>query len=284
MSIDTTNYKQPLGLYDIFGYILPGFFFFSLFIVEFDGTKVIRHFFENGTTCGIADSNSYNLKYFLDFIYFDSSTTMGLITFLLFLVFCYLLGHIVASFSSFLSKQFVKRYLKYPSENLFPDYSKLDNTSKSYKALGRIYTRMKKISKGFTSINYKKAFDEKFRIKFKNKIDEIFQYEVNRNDYYWLTYSYICSKRPDLVKRIQHFVNLAGFARNVTGAFLLYIILRFTLLWTFLNCGLDKASWIVLGTFTAVMGIMFWTYLRLHKRQAVDMFYMFLSIESIKKD
>lgn len=279
----TSNLRPPLGLYDIFGYILPGFFFFALFVIDFDGSKLLRHFLNNKTTAGMTEiEGDFKLKYFLDFIYYDSKIGVGIITFIIFLIFCYLVGHLMASFSSFMSKQFVRRFLKYPSDNLFPRTPK----DKSYGWLTKktkwIYGKLNRVFNGIFSLNYKKPFEKKFQKKFKETIDKALTYEVDRMDYYWITYANICTKRPDLTKRIQHFVNLAGFARNVTGTFLIYLIIRFSFFSWYLNCSLDEPVIMILTSYGIVMLIMFWTYLRLYKRQAVDMFYIFLSIYNSK--
>lgn len=279
------NLKQPLGLYDIFGYILPGFFFYALFIIDFDGSKLLRYFIENNTTKGMLDiEGDFKLKYFLDFIYYDSNFGVGIITFIIFLIFCYLTGHIMASFSSFLSKQFVRRFLNYPSENLFPHDEALEKKGWFYRSIRWLYQKLGNISKGIFSLNYKKPFEENFRVKFKKTIDKAMDYEVDRKDYYWITYSNICVVRPDLVKRIQHFVNLAGFARNVMGTFLFYLIIRISLFSWYMGCALDEPVWMILIGFTLIMMVMFWTYLRLFKRQAVDMFYIYVSIYNSKSD
>jgi hypothetical protein len=272
--------KQPLGLYDLFGYLLPGFFFYALFIIDFDGSKIMRYFMEKHTLAGIENEHfNFKLKFFLDFIFYDSKLGLGIIPFLIFLIFCYLTGHVMASFSSFLAKHFIKRFMKHPTENLFPDYIHRENRGKLYNAVAFIYRGSKKIIGGLLSLNYKRPFDPKFIEKFKARIDDIYKYEVSRADYYWLTYAYICANHSGLVRRVQHFVNLAGFARNVTGTFIFYFFMRFTLFSGFLNCVLDKSVWLVMAGFASIMLIMFWTYLRLHKRQAVDMYYIFMSLK-----
>ena len=274
-----SNIKQPLGIYDVFGYILPGFFFFALFIIDFDGSKILRNFIKNGTTNNMLEVESeFKLNYFLDFIYYDSEKGFGIIPFIIFLIFCYLVGHIMASFSSFLSKQIVRRFLKFPSDNLFPEYENPQERGAVYKVLQFVYTKLKLFTRGISALNYKRPFDKNFRKKYKETIDEVLGYEVDRSDYYWLTYSNLCVVRPDLTKRIQHFVNLAGFARNVTGTFLFYLIIRFTLFSWLLDCLLDKAVWIILAGYILTMFVLFWTFLRLYKRQAVDMFYIFYSV------
>ena len=39
--------KQPLGLYDVFGYILPGFLFFSLIVIDHDVNPIIQRIFDD---------------------------------------------------------------------------------------------------------------------------------------------------------------------------------------------------------------------------------------------
>jgi hypothetical protein len=114
--------KQPLSMYDVFGYLMPGFFFFTLFVVDFDGSKILRYFHENKQLNGLENVGyNFKLEYFLKFIYYDSKNGFGIVPFLIFMIFCYLTGHIMASFSSFIAKHLAKRFLKDPSENLFPN-------------------------------------------------------------------------------------------------------------------------------------------------------------------
>jgi hypothetical protein len=272
--------KQPFGLYDIFGYLLPGFFFVTIFIVDFDFSKIIRYFLKNHSLEGI-DLAGYNFKYkyFFRFIYHESNSSFGVIPFLVFLIFCYLIGHVMASFSSFLSKHFIKRILKNPSENLFPTVNSENEESKLYKFIRYFKCIPIRFIGNILNLNYKKPLSQNVREKFKNEIDSVFGFEIESKDYYWLTYSYLCTNASWMSKRIQHFVNLSGFARNVTGTFIFYILIRVVFLSWYLGCILDRSVFIILFSYFIISIIMLWTYLRLHKRQALDMFYIFLSLK-----
>jgi hypothetical protein len=82
---------QPLNLYSIFGYLLPGFFLISLFVVDFDGSTFITKYWENGK---VVDSNflaDLNLNYILDFFSSGTLSDFKFIPFIIFLLFCYLL-------------------------------------------------------------------------------------------------------------------------------------------------------------------------------------------------
>lgn len=274
--------KQPLGLYDFFGYLLPGFFLFCLLIIDFDGSKILRYYIANHTLKGIENqSNSYTLKYLLDFINYKATANFGIIQFIIFLFFCYLSGHIMASFSSLLSKHIIKRFLKHPSDNLFPNYSQTEDLGLLYKIVAAPYRCLRYVVGKMASLNYKRAFDSEFIAIFKTELQSIYGYEVKRGDYYWLTYTYICANHPELVKRVQHFVNLSGFLRNITGTIIFYLILRILVLSLVLGCNIDSSVKLILTSYTLLMLVTLWSHLRLHKRQAVDMYYIFISL--IKK-
>lgn len=271
--------KQPLSMYDLFGYLLPGFFFYTLVVIDFDGSKVLRHLLSAKTIDGI-DKCGYNyvLEFFMKFIYYDSKTGFGLVTFIIFMIFCYLTGHIMASFSSFVDRHTVRRLLKNPTENLFQVPPSQENRGKLYKKLSNVYQWLLKISDNFLTLNYKIPFHDALVEQFKKRIDEIYGYSVRRDDYYWLTYAFICARHSYLIRRISHFVNLSGFARNITGTFLFYILLRTLLFGLYFKYEMDESVTIILTVYALAAFVMFWTYLRLHKRQAVDMFYIFLSL------
>jgi hypothetical protein len=271
--------KNPFGLYDVFGYILPGWYFYTLFIIDFDGSKVMRYFMSNNTLIGIEKANYiYKLDYFVQFMVFNSKYGFGIIPLFIFLIFCYLTGHVIASFSSFLAKHLVKRFLKHPSDNLFPEYNQKEDRGRLYNFASLIYNFVKNFCGNIANLNYKRPFDEAFRNTFTDTIDVAYGYSVQRSDYYWMTYTYICANYPNQVYRLQHFVNLAGFARNVAGAFVLYLLLRLIVFSWYLKCNIDKPVVIILIGLLFVNMIMFWTYLRLHKRQAVDMYYLFIAL------
>jgi hypothetical protein len=274
--------KQPLGLYDVFGYILPGFFFFSLILIETDLTPIIERFINNDPNL-IVKEELFSLKIYKYFFYMDGITA-GLIPFIILLIFSYISGHIIASFSSFISKHFIKRFLKNPSENLFSDTnSELPPDSKTYKFFKLIYYFLKNKIGAFLNLNYKKPFSVEIQKNIKNKIENCFGFKVNTKDYYWLTYSYLCTNANYMTRRVQHFINLSGFARNIAGSLILYILIRIILIIILVfnakNLSFNYSIFILLSFYSLITSSMIWTYLRLHKRQAYDMFYIFLSLD-----
>ena len=270
--------RQPLGLYDVFGYILPGFFFFTLFIIDYDGSKILRYFMKNESLHNIGSEDyQFVLSHFMEFLSSNSALGFGIIPFIIFLIFCYLAGHMMASFSSFLAKHIVRRVLQYPTDNLFGHPRENTNGGWVKNTIFYIYRKLAAIINVLTTLSYKKPLSENIRQAIKEKLDSVYGFEITQRDYYWLTYTYICANYPELTKRVQHFVNLAGFSRNVTGTFIFYLLVRVFALYFLIGSKVDLAVCYVLTGYSMAAFIMFWTYLRLFKRQAVDMYYLFLS-------
>ena len=281
MSIEDASkeVRQPLGLYDIFGYLLPGFFLYSILIVDFDGSKILRYYLNHKNSLkGIDTAHlGFKLEYFLNFIYYDNSNGFGLIPFIIFSIFCYLTGHLMASFSSFIVIQIVENMINNPTSNLFSEKPLKWSECKGFKNRFFYITRF---LLGWSVSNYRKPFKESFISQFKIQVEKKLGYTVDQSDYYWLTYAYICSNSPTLVRRIQHFVNLSGFARNVTGTFIFYLFFRVFFLGVYVGCSIDKSVTVILICYVITVLIMSWTYLKLQKRQALDMFYIFYTIKS----
>lgn len=217
------NAKQSLTAYTIFGYLLPGFFLVALTIFDFDVTKLITYYVRDGSlTIELFENSDYLTAYLLHFFSTGSFTDFKIIPFLVFLLFCYLLGHIISSFSSLaIERVFLKHLFKYPTEILFTN---TDNEIKTYlwvwfgKKRCRIFA------------GYHEAYSSEVQQKLKKVVKEVFDIEdVKNRDLYWLCYSYIITSRPYLAGRVHHFVNLFGFSRNITAVFILYVILRFIL-------------------------------------------------------
>lgn len=111
-----------------------------------------------------------------------------------------------------------------------------------------------------------------------------FGYDVHKDDYYWLCYSYIITTKPFLAPRVHHFVNLYGFSRNITAAILLYLLGRILVLNLILESQMDCYSFLI-WTILLFAGIfMFWNYLKLYKRQAIDIYYLFISIKKTENE
>ncbi|MFT7158046.1 MAG: hypothetical protein ACI8Q1_003072 [Parvicella sp.] len=256
--------RQPLNLYSIFGYLLPGFFLTTLLIVDYDLSSILR-LHDTNTPVKLETIKSLDLKvnYILDFFSSGTLSDFKFIPFLLFLLFCYLIGHIVSAFSSFVLERFmVKWTMGFPSNILVSG----DQKVKWSWILG----------------NYRMPLKSQMLKEIKDEVKNTFGFEVNKEDYYWLLYSFIITTRPYLAPRVHHFVNLYGFSRNVAATFILYIILRITFLNWVANSTMDWAVWAVMFLFTVSALFMFWNYLKLFKRQAIDIYYLFLSIQHDK--
>lgn len=288
----TTEIKQSIGLYDLFGYILPGFFFFAIFIIDYDGSKILKYFDEHKTIQGIENAPlNFKLNYFLDFIYYDSKGGLGIITFLIFIVFCYLTGHIMSAFSSFVAKHTIQKIFRNPSENLLDPhpvrkYKEQANANSGFEKMlsyikyyiHRGYTAINKSLRSALTLSYRRPYEEDFRKVFKQVTDATFKYEVKYKDYYWLISSYISVNYPHCIRLVKHFVNLSGFARNITGTFIFYILIRSVLHFIF-KSKIDIYVFTILTLYVFIIPIMCWTYMKLYKRQAVEMYYMFYSLK-----
>lgn len=256
--------RQPLSLYSIFGYLLPGFFLTTLLIVDYDLSSILRlHDTNTPVTLETIKSLDLKVNYILDFFSSGTLSDFKFVPFLLFLLFCYLLGHIVSAFSSLLLERFiVKRSMGFPSTILLSGQQKV----KWPIILG----------------NYRRPLKNQILKKIKDEVKNTFGFDVNKEEFYWLLYSFIITTRPYLAPRVHHFVNLYGFSRNVAATFILYIILRITFLNWIANSSMDWAVWAVMLLFCIAALFMFWNYLKLFKRQAIDIYYLFLSIQHDK--
>jgi len=131
---------------------------------------------------------------------------------------------------------------------------------------------------------YCHPLDTAFTTAFKRKIDARFGCQVELRNYYWLCYADIIRHLPTSYQRNQHFVSLYGFARNTCTAFWLYVALRYALRWVYGNFGityvLTPASHFILWTYVAVGAVLFLSYLKLFRRQTMEMFYAFYALHS----
>ena len=259
MEISTKSINQSLNLYSIFGYLLPGFFLVTLLIIDYDFSKVMREYSSRKhITLEIIQSIDLKINYILSYFSKGTMQDFKIIPFIIFIFFCYLLGHIISAISSLLLERLiVKKILGYPSQNLI-----------SFKD---------KIKYPLFFGSFRRSFKSQFIGHLKQMINDNFGYTANKEDYYWLCYSEIITKRPYLTARIHHFVNLYGFSRNITAALIIYLFIRFFILNLLLGSTMDFFSWITWTSLFICAFFMFWNYLKLFKRQAVDIYFLFLS-------
>lgn len=260
MELSSKSINQSLNLYSIFGYLLPGFFLVSLLIIDYDFSKLMRTYDQTGKL-SLQDIKALDLKinYVADFFSTGTMSDFKFIPFLIFLFFCYLIGHLVSALSSFfLERILVKETMGYPSTIL----------------LGGIQPKWK-----FFFGNYRRPLKSQMIGKLKLLINENYSFEVNKDDYYWLCYSYIITVKPFLAPRVHHFVNLYGFSRNIATSIFIYLFLRLVILNCYLGSDMDQYSWLTWGIFLIAGLFMFWNYLKLFRRQAIDIYFLFLSIK-----
>jgi hypothetical protein len=275
--------KQPLGLYDVFGYILPGFLLFSLIIIDNDVNPIIQRIFENDENLLIMN-DLFSVKLY-NYFFQNDGFGSGLIPLILLLIFSYVLGHMISAFSSFMSKQFLIRYLKQPSDNLLHHLSILSSDKGFfYRNFKRIYYCVLDIRLfgKIIKMNYKKPLPDEIQYLIKNKIDTIYNKKISHTSYYWLIYSYLSVNYSHITRRLQHFVNLSGYSRNTAGTFFLFVIFKLIYIF-FLSQKKFSLSDLIVLVYLSCALIMTWSYLRLQKRQAYDMFYIFLSVDINKK-
>lgn len=258
--------RQPLNMYSIFGYLLPGFFLTTLLVVDYDISAILRlHDKPNPIKLETIKALDLKVNYILDFFSSGTLSDFKFIPFVLFLLFCYLIGHIISAFSSFFIERFiVKIIMGFPSTILVKD------------------SQIVKCPIFFG--NYRRPLKLEMLNEIKEEVKKTFGFEVNKEDYYWLMYSFIITSRPYLTPRVHHFVNLYGFSRNITATFIIYILLRISFLSWIANSSIDWAVYSVMTLFFIAACFMFWNYLKLFKRQAVDIYYLFLSVQHDKNN
>ena len=264
--------RRPLNLYSVFGYLMPGFFLTTLLIIDYDVSSILR-LKDQDVAISVETIRCLDLKmhYVLELFATGTLDDFKFIPFLIFLFFCYLLGHLISAFSSFLLERiYVQYFLIFPSKGLLTPRDPGFIAKKWWKQWP------------WKSIRqwYARPFDKSFIDKIDKTVEEKFGGRTPRNQYYWLIYAYLITARPYLAPRIHHFVNLYGFSRNICGSFIIYIIFRISFLWWYSVGLLDSYVFTILFYFALAAGVMFWNYLKLFKRQAVDMYCLFVAVDS----
>ena len=130
--------------------------------------------------------------------------------------------------------------------------------------------------------DFRKPFPKQTRKKLIKTAKKTFKYKIPIQDYYWQCYSFILAERPYLAPRVHHFVNLYGFSRNITASIFIYLFTRLIILNWLVGIKMDKFVWIVFIILSICGILLLLNYTKLFKRQAVDVYTLFLSIESSK--
>lgn len=248
---DIKKVEVPFTLYDFFGYLLPGLTFGALLFLSFDLPKAVEY--ARHTILGLEPKPTFS------FLLSDIIKLLDQSPFfisVLAIVIAYILGHIIASLSSFLfEKIVVLNWLSYPTENMFQLKERKHPFFPNYR---RGYT--KKFIKSF-----RKHFESSFGIPLKNP-----------NDVFWITFEFVAHNCPSAFARSMHFLNLYGFSRNLSMTFLSAAV--FLLSYEIAN-GL-MINWLFLSIYTAISFSLFWNYLRLFRRLNDEVFRGFYSFVS----
>jgi len=298
----------PFTVYDVLGYLLPGLFFLTLLVFEYDMSKALTYYLSHNLAFFGIESEAvrYKLPYIMRFLSWQQTPTdFKFVPFLLLVVLAYLIEHVISAVSSTLiEKLFLSTSLQYPDSNLFHELVEKRDTPRRVATWRLLHQETRwwvkpwrlAVSVGswashawqsfwrFCFPRYCHPLDTAFTTAFKRKIDARFGCQVELRNYYWLCYADIIRHLPTSYQRNQHFVSLYGFARNTCTAFWLYVALRYALRWVYGNFGityvLTPASHFILWTYVAVGAVLFLSYLKLFRRQTMEMFYAFYALHS----
>ena len=298
---------MPFGVYDFLGYLLPGLFFLLILLFEYDMGRAISSYLDHQRSFDFVakDAALYKLPYLMKLLSWEQTPKdFKFMPLLLLLIVCYLLGHAIAAISSiFIEKIVLSRTFRYPDNNLFRPLLTRQEQHKQVR-LRRMATgvgfaakwaslRLKKRKfmfgwrKGcrFFASRYCQDFDRPFITEFKKVVNKRFGFPVRINDYYWLCYSDVVHHLPNAYQRTQHFVNLYGFTRNVCMTFVLYITVRLSsiIVYAYFNIPYDlrAANKLILLTYGFFAIILFCSYLKLYRRQTIELFYAFFSLHTL---
>jgi hypothetical protein len=260
------GFRSSFLMYDFFGYLLPGFFFLCLIIIDYDLSAIMQFYKSHGDSIETLQKGMlhYKFDYLFRFLTWNTDSDFKFTTLIILILFCYLLGHIIAAVSSLIIEVwFNEKLLGFPSENLLSK-NKRDWFQKIFK-------------------NYTKHFNENFIEKFTQIFEKRFGTEPDQKDYFWLCFSDICKHTPVGYNRITHFLKLYGFSRNIAACFLIYIIQR--VFFAFILCErINHYSGLILIVYFCCSLIMIKNYLKLYYRQCAELYYHFYSLHTDEKE
>ncbi len=171
--------RIPFSFYDFFGNIFPGFILLMIIywiLVPENTYEKLFHFFDV----------TKDFKY--------------IITFVILLV-SYGLGHVVSHIGSYIFEKIViRKWLKYPSYNLF-------NPDQKYRFFK----------------DYKRSYSKEFITAFSKNFEKIFG-KYGDYDMFMLCFTTVKEKCSTSFERLTVFISLYGFSRNSSTAFLILTI------------------------------------------------------------
>lgn len=251
-------------MYDFFGYLLPGTFFYLLAVAPHDGYGVLQVIAQRISGQHPDSTYQFLVADFVTKLLHQSPIFFAALALLV----GYITGHIIAALSSLvLERLFVEKFLKYPAINMFG-------------LQGR--WRIPDIIFG----KYRRPYGDRFRHSYQQKLEETFHLKFgNPNDLFWLSSEFVAHNCPTALSRAVHFLNLYGFARNLSMRFLLAgAALLMIVLFSLLNGA-------VIGWFPPVLFLLFllfslvfyWDYLKLLRRLNDEVLQGFLRLHGRKR-
>lgn len=264
--------RSSFWFYDVFGYLIPGFFFICLIIIDYDVSTLMR--FNASHNDGLqellnGDGNEnihFKLDYLFRFLSWDQTGNDFKFTpFVLLILFCYIIGHLISAISSLVIETwFNKGIFGFPSHNLF------GSTKNNW--FSRIFK------------NYTKPFNSDFIDKFKAVHLKRFGKELELNDSFWMCFSDVSRNSLIGFERASHFLSLYGFNRNIAASFFIYIFLRIIVACPLiLHSSIDRYTAIILVLFFSFGLMMTKNYLKLFRRQCTEVYYQFYVLNTEKE-
>jgi hypothetical protein len=181
----------------------------------------------------------------------DTATAVHLT--LLFIV-AYIVGHAIAAISSrVLERVLLRRLWDYPTTPMF--------TAGGGKTVGK------------SSDSYLRPYSPDFQRNFDKMFRATFEYgetPIDSYDRFWLSWEYIALHHPTAFRRATHFLELYGFSRNVSMAFLLAAPLAFTPGWLE---PIPQWAWLTATLFLSV--VFFANYMKLVRRMTDEIYRAF---------
>lgn len=257
------EFRSSSLMYDIFGYLLPGFFFICLLIIDFDFGAILTYYHEHSNSLSTLTHGviKYKMSYLFQFLTWNSVSDFKFTTLIMLVMFCYLLGHIIGAFSGWvIERYFNKRMLGFASESL------LDKSERS-------------CFKKFFFDAYTKPFDADFIDSFNSVFEKRFGVVKDKSAYFWLCFAELASKHPTGYNRVLHFLSLYGFSRNVSACFSMYIVLRLAVT-CLLGIHINWFNGGILFIYFIISFVMYKNYLKLFYRQCAELYYHFYTIST----
>lgn len=242
--------------YDIFGYLVPGAVFLGATLLAWPKSR--------------------------EFVTLDPVWAA-----IAFLTIAYILGHVIAALSSTLfERTIVKWLLGYPTERQFSDswvpktwFGKwLDKSKLGKWALHAV---------NFLLFGYFDPYSAAFQARFREIFTRTFSVpfppregnrsrsgpgESDQRDLFWLVWSHIATHNPVAFRRATHFLELYGFARNLSLSFLALAVGPLLIpVWSFGS----EALWVT--SCLAVAGTLFISYTKMFYRAHNEIYRAFVA-------